>query len=103
MSDCRARVGGSCNQSCAQMFKGINDERLGGTAEESHLNEERRLAHVAATRAKNKLVFTMFHDTRSVHFVFIFVTPPIYPSLTAPKHIYFQPSPGLILIPSLAL
>ena len=39
---------------------------MGGTAEERHLNEERRLAHVAATRAKNKLVFTMFHDTRSV-------------------------------------
>jgi superfamily I DNA/RNA helicase len=35
--------------------------RLGDTAEERHLNEERRLAHVAATRAKNRLVFTSFN------------------------------------------
>ena len=95
MSDCRARVGGSCNQSCAQMFKGINDERLGGTAEERHLNEERRLAHVAVTRAKNRpmilVPFTLYS--------FLSLSHP-YPSLTAPKHICFQPSPGLILIPA---
>lgn len=60
VSGCEGHQGGRCNKKCAQYFRDLDDQRLGGTAEERHLNEERRLAHVAATRAKCKLVFTSF-------------------------------------------
>ena len=54
---CAARHGGECNQSCAQFYR-QNDSNDRGTPEERHEDEERRLAHVAATRAKDRLVFT---------------------------------------------
>jgi len=60
LPNCSAMQGDRCDKSCAQRFQEMDVERLGGTGEERHLNEERRLAHVAATRAKNKLVFTKF-------------------------------------------
>ena len=60
LSDCSARQGDRCDKSCAQVFQEMNDTRLCSTAEERHLNEERRLAHVAATRAKDRLIFTTF-------------------------------------------
>ena len=40
----------------------LDDKRLRATSKEIYLNEERRLAHVAATRAKDKLVFTMYQN-----------------------------------------
>jgi superfamily I DNA/RNA helicase len=60
ISSCSAREGGRCDKNCTEWFQKLDDRRLGDTAEERHLNEERRLAHVAATRAKNRLVFTSF-------------------------------------------
>ena len=56
-SGCSAREGDRCNQKCSEWFRKFDDERLGSTADERHLNEERRLGYVAATRAKEKLVF----------------------------------------------
>lgn len=61
ISSCSAREGGRCDKNCTAWFQKLDDRRLGDTAEERHLNEERRLAHVAATRAKNRLVFTSFN------------------------------------------
>ena len=55
---CHAREGGLCNMKCADWFSNKDRERSGSTPEERHLSEERRLAHVAATRAKERLVFT---------------------------------------------
>lgn len=66
LHNCDAKEGGRCTQSCSRILREMEDRRLGGTAEERHLNEERRIAHVAATRAKDKLVFTMFrHQPRN--------------------------------------
>ena len=55
---CNARDGGSCNKECAEFYSKKDEDRLGSTSKVRHLNEERRLAHVAATRAKERLVFT---------------------------------------------
>ena len=62
---CIGHEGGGCDKECSQHFRKLDDERLGGTAEERHLNEERRLAHVASTRAQDKLVFTSFQHGQS--------------------------------------
>lgn len=56
VKNCNALTGEKCNKSCAAYFARIAAEDRGGP-EEKHLNAERRLAHVAATRAKEKLVF----------------------------------------------
>ncbi len=56
LSDCDALNGGRCDKKCAASFARLAEKERGGP-EERHLNEERRLAHVAATRAKEKLVF----------------------------------------------
>ncbi|KAK1742420.1 ATP-dependent DNA helicase, UvrD family [Skeletonema marinoi] len=56
VSNCNAIIGGKCDKECAAYFASMAAEERGGP-EERHLNEERRLAHVAATRAKEKLVF----------------------------------------------
>jgi hypothetical protein len=55
---CAARQGGGacCDKGCAQFFR-QNDSHGRGTPEERHDDEERRLAHVAATRAKDRLIF----------------------------------------------
>ena len=54
--DCAARQPGcDCNKNCAAFYK-QGDAHERGTAEERHEDEERRLAHVAATRAKDRLV-----------------------------------------------
>ena len=63
LQGCAARSAGSeargearCSRECARFFKqGDADAR--GTPEERHADEERRLAHVCATRAKDRLVF----------------------------------------------
>ena len=61
LQGCAARSAGSettarCSGECARFFKqGDADAR--GTPEERHADEERRLAHVCATRAKDRLVF----------------------------------------------
>ena len=47
---------GACNKDCARHFR-EGDASQRGTPEERHDDEERRLAHVAATRAKDRLVF----------------------------------------------
>ncbi|KAL7544795.1 hypothetical protein ACHAWF_011213 [Thalassiosira exigua] len=60
LRNCNAMRGDRCDKSCAEAFQNIDNERLGGNLEERHENEERRLAHVAATRAKTKLAFTTF-------------------------------------------
>lgn len=65
VSGCVGQDGRGCDKNCSQFFRELDDERLGGTAEERHLNEERRLAHVASTRAKDKLVFTSFQHKQS--------------------------------------
>ena len=55
-SETPARDGARCSRECARFFKqGDADAR--GTPEERHADEERRLAHVRATRAKDRLVF----------------------------------------------
>mmetsp|Transcript_32375 Transcript_32375/g.65896 ORF Transcript_32375/g.65896 Transcript_32375/m.65896 type:complete len:1102 (+) Transcript_32375:130-3435(+) len=56
VSNCNAIIGGKCDKECAAYFASMAAEER-GRPEERHLNEERRLAHVAATRAKEKLVF----------------------------------------------
>ena len=54
--DCAARQPGcDCNKNCAAFYK-QGDAHERGTPEERHEDEERRLAHVAATRAKDRLV-----------------------------------------------
>ena len=54
---CRAfHDGGTCDRNCKQFFA-EGDAHRGGTPEERHNDEERRLAHVAATRAKDRLTF----------------------------------------------
>ena len=66
---CAARdsFNGQCNKDCASFFH-EHDSNRRGTPEERHDDEERRLAHVAATRAKNRLVFlqvqTQFRGNR---------------------------------------
>jgi len=60
LPDCTDRDKEHC--SCVRRFQEIETERLGASYKERHLNEERRLAHVAATRAKDKLVFTTFRE-----------------------------------------
>ena len=64
VSTCDAITGGRCNKKCAEYFARIDAKERGGP-EERHLNEERRLAHVAATRAKNKLVFLSVDEVYS--------------------------------------
>ena len=57
---CRARVSNTnadCDRQCAEYFAGLAKQQRGLTPEEIQLDEERRLAHVAATRAKDRLVF----------------------------------------------
>lgn len=55
---CNARDGGLCNKKCSDFYSKKDQDRFGFTPQERHLSEERRLAHVAATRAKERLVFT---------------------------------------------
>eukprot|EP00984_Skeletonema_dohrnii_P021094 scaffold10438_cov102-Skeletonema_dohrnii-CCMP3373.AAC.2 len=64
VSNCNAIIGGKCDKECAAYFASIAAEER-GSPEERHLNEERRLAHVAATRAKEKLVFLSVDVTYS--------------------------------------
>lgn len=52
----RGSAGGQCDKDCARFFQ-EGDASRRGTPEERHADEERRLAHVAATRAKDRLVF----------------------------------------------
>ena len=49
-------AGGTCDKDCKRFFA-EGDAHRGGTPEERHNDEERRLAHVAATRAKDRLTF----------------------------------------------
>lgn len=51
---CAARGNAQCNKDCAAYFRQA-DSHDRGTPEERHADEERRLAHVAATRAKDRL------------------------------------------------
>ncbi|EOD13054.1 hypothetical protein EMIHUDRAFT_247128 [Emiliania huxleyi CCMP1516] len=50
------RANGHCDLNCARAYREA-DAHARGTPEERHADEERRLAHVAATRAKDRLVF----------------------------------------------
>lgn len=50
------RDGGKCNKDCKRFFA-EGDAHSRGTPEQRHDDEERRLAHVAATRAKDRLTF----------------------------------------------
>ena len=53
----RADAHAKCSKGCDKFFDEL-DRRAGrGTAQERHADEECRLAHVAATRAKDRLVF----------------------------------------------
>lgn len=63
---CASRLpdGSHCDKNCAQ-FYGQRDANVRGTAVERHDDEERRLAHVAATRAKDRLVFLTVESERS--------------------------------------
>mmetsp|Transcript_14975 Transcript_14975/g.23182 ORF Transcript_14975/g.23182 Transcript_14975/m.23182 type:complete len:153 (-) Transcript_14975:1442-1900(-) len=63
--NCSALTGGRCDRKCAAYFSSIAAQERGGP-EERHLNEERRLAHVAATRAKEKLVFLSVDEVYSL-------------------------------------
>ncbi|KAL7542189.1 hypothetical protein ACHAXR_011588 [Thalassiosira sp. AJA248-18] len=72
LPNCGAMQGDRCDKSCAQKFQELDAEKLGATKEERHLNEERRLAHVAATRAKDKLVFTIFQSLHTSGRVFAY-------------------------------
>jgi superfamily I DNA/RNA helicase len=58
-NDCalRANSARQCNMGCARRNADREYERRGLTPEQLHSDEERRLAHVAATRAKDRLVF----------------------------------------------
>ena len=47
-----------CDGRCTAHFERADESSGQGTEEERHADEERRLAHVAATRAKDWLVFT---------------------------------------------
>jgi len=54
---CNARESKPCNLNCREYYASlINAKRRGTTPEERHSDEEQRLAHVAATRAKDHLV-----------------------------------------------
>ena len=55
LSGCDAMNGGRCDKKCNAYFA-TQAAKERGDPEERHLNEERRLAHVAASRAKEKLV-----------------------------------------------
>ena len=56
LRNCGARSGGDCDKGCSAFFQ-QSDAHARGTPEERHDDEERRLAHVAATRAKDRLIF----------------------------------------------
>ena len=56
VSGCAQRRGMSCDKKCSEFYQ-QGDAHARGTPEERHDNEERRLAHVAATRAKDRLIF----------------------------------------------
>lgn len=53
---CEVRTGGKHCQ-CAKHYAELKEKRLGISMEQQHEDEERRLAHVAATRARDRLVF----------------------------------------------
>lgn len=53
--DIRARGVNTCQ--CATQYADIDSQQGGLTPTQRHEDEERRLSHVAATRAKNRLVF----------------------------------------------
>lgn len=56
--ECAAHQGGACSRNCTQLFIELDRRDGRGTAEERHHDEEHRLVHVAATRAKDALIFT---------------------------------------------
>ncbi len=64
VTNCDALTGGRCDKDCAAYFANRAAKERGGP-EERHLNEERRLAHVASTRAKEKLVFLSVDEVYS--------------------------------------
>ncbi|CAB9515526.1 Probable DNA helicase II homolog [Seminavis robusta] len=62
---CHARVPGCvipCSMNCKDYYTCKDEKERGITAEDLHMDEERRLAHVAATRAKNRLVFVSTYE-----------------------------------------
>jgi superfamily I DNA/RNA helicase len=64
VTNCDALVGRKCDKDCAAHFANIEAKDRGGP-DERHLNEERRISHVASTRAKEKLVFLSVDEVYS--------------------------------------